>query len=284
MGSHLNGPIARVLIGLMCAALCGAAGAKTLQDCDGVMRKLDSAAAIQCLQPLAQAGDPQAEWLLGEQYGIVNASTHDADKSAFWLKKAAEHGEIDAQVALAYLYRQGDGVPKDLAEAMKWFRAAADRGDPNAQVNVGLMYFKGWGTPKDVGQAIIWERKAADRGGQPFAMEAELSIAETYLKGDGVPRDYPEAARWFRRAAEHGDPSAYLTLAQMDEKGLGGPPDLLEAYVGYVIALAWLRDQHSPDQVTGLVARHRDDVAAKLTDAQKTKADRLVREYKVGVH
>ncbi len=279
---RINGPIAGLLAGVMSAALNSAAAGRP-QDCSDLTPPGDSTAAIRCVQPLAQAGDAKAELLLGERYNIVNEATYDAEKSASWLTKAAEHGEIAAQVMVGDLYREGNGVPKDLTEAMRWYRAAADRGDQRAQFFMGMMYLKGWGTPKDMVQAINWERKAADQHG-PLGTTAEASIAGIYLEGDGVPKDYAEAARWFRRAAEHGDPSAYFSLAQMDEKGLGGPPDLIEAYVGYSIALAWLQDQHVSDQVTGMVTEHRDIVAARLTDAQRTKATRLVREHTVGAH
>lgn len=265
------------------ADLFGTAAAATLKDCEDASRAGDSAAAIQCLQPLAQTGNSHAEMLLGVQYGVVNKPTYDAEKSAFWTKKAAEQGDVEAQLMAGFMYRKGEGVPRDLAESMKWFRNAADRGDEDAQFQLGVIYFKGWGTPKDVEQAISWLRKAADHGG-PLALSAEEDIAGVYLKGDGVPPDYAEAVRWFRRAAEHESPTAYLTLAQLDEKGLGGPPDPVEAYVAYSIALAWLQDQHAPANVTGLVVKHRDGVAAKLTAAQKMKADFLVHESKNSIH
>jgi len=280
----VNRSIAGLLVGVVGAVLCGGiAAADPLEDCMRVTRTGNGPAGVRCLEPLAQAGDPQAELRLGEQYGVVNESTYDPAKSAIWLRKAAEQGQIDAQVMLAYAYREGEGVPKDMVEAMRWYRTAADRGDQRAQSDMGLMYFKGWGTPRDVGQAISWWRKTADRGG-PLASFAEGSIASIYLKGDGVPQDYAAAAHWFRKAAEHGDPSAYLSLAQIDEKGLAGPADPVEAYVGYSIALAWLHGSNGAGQVVDLIAKHRDDVAAKLTAEQIATANRLIRERRASIH
>ncbi len=271
--------IAGILVGVMGVAFYNTADADPLRDCADLHRTAGAAAVIGCLQPLAEAGDPEAELRLGEEYGIADGSTSDPEKSAVWLKRAAEHGKIDAQVMVGDLFRQGVGVSKDLTEAMKWYRVAAERGDQRAQYLMGLMYFKGWGTPRDVGQAISWEHKAADQNG-PMTTVAEASIAGIYLKGDGVPQDYSEAAHWFRRAANHGSPSAYLSLAQLDEQGLGGPSNLVEAYVGYSIALSWLQNQRGTAQVIGTVARHRDDVASKLTAAQKAIADGVVRKHR----
>lgn len=132
-------------------------------------------------------------------------------------------------------------------------------------------------------QALAWEHKATEQGG-PFALTAEESIAGIYLKGDGVPQDYAEAARWLRRAGEHGSPTSYLTLAQLDEKGLGGPPDPFEAYVGYSIALTWLKGQQGPTNLTEAVAKHRGDVAAKLTPTQISRADEIVRKHGQAAH
>jgi TPR repeat protein len=276
---HRKRLTAGLVICVALAILPGICSADPVDHCPNSLDHGDEVAAIKCLQALADAGNRRAEMLLGAVYGTANLQSYDAARSAYWTRKAAEHGEISAQVMIAYLYREGKGVPKDPAEAMKWYRTAADSGDQLAQFNLGLMYFRGWGTRRDVVQALDWERKAADQHG-PVTATAEASIAGIYLKGDGVPRDYAEAARWFRRAAEHGSPGAYFSLAQMDEKGLAGSPDPSEAYVGYSIALAWLQDQHSPAQLIGSVAQDRDDVAAKLTAAQKLKADRVVRDYR----
>ena len=272
-----------MLAGMMGVAVASAVLAAPVEACADATRQGDGAAAVRCLEPLAKAGDPQAELLLGEQYATVNEPIYDLQKSAIWFRKAAEHGQLDAQTEVGDLYLHGDGVPKDPAEALKWYRTAADRGDQRAQFQMGLMYFRGWGTPRDVGQAISWERKAADQPG-PFGMDAEMSIAEIYRKGDGVPTDYAEAARWFRRAAQHGDPSANLSLAQLDERGLGGPPDPVEAYVEYTLALAWLQNSNAPGQAMDFVTKHRADVAAKLTAEQREAADRSIRDRASSAH
>jgi TPR repeat protein len=268
---------------IVAAVLSGAAAAATLKDCESAIDSGDGATAVQCLQPLALAGDPKAERLLADQYGTVNEPTHDPEKSALWMKKAAEHGDLEAQVMVGYMYRQGEGTPKDLARSVKWFRSAAIRGDQDAQFQLGVMLFKGWGTPRDVDQALSWLRKAADQDG-PAAAVADLSIAGLYLKGNGVPKDDVEATRWFRRAAARGSPAAYLSLAQLDESGVGVPRDPVEAYVGYSIALAWLKDWHTAAQSTSAIAGRRDVAAAKLTPDQKTKADLRVHAWKGSVH
>jgi hypothetical protein len=254
--------------------------ADPFQHCVALLKNEEQAAAISCLQPLAEAGDVRAEAELGIEYSVANEPAYDPDKSAIWLKKAAEHGSADAQFQLGGLYADGKGVPKDLSEAMRWRRKAADGGLQLAQIDLALMYVKGLGGPKDAVQAISWLRKAADQGG-PWGMTAEQYIGDIYLRGDGVAQDYAEAASWLRKAAQHGSARAYLTLAQLDEKGLGGPADPYQAYVEYSIALTWLHSTGVSGPLPEAVATRRADVAAKLTAVQKTQADRFARDHAI---
>ena len=145
-GQRVNGLVTTGVVALALAACSGTALAGTLKECVALYRPGQAAAAIQCVHPLAEAGDAKAEAALGSLYGIANEPTYDAKKHAFWTRKAAEHGDLQSQVFAGYLYRQGEGAPKDLAESIRWFRTAAKRGDQDAEVNLGLMYLKGWGT------------------------------------------------------------------------------------------------------------------------------------------
>jgi uncharacterized protein len=265
------------------AAVSSPCAADQADRCNDSLNHGDDAAAIKCLQPLADAGNAKAEMLLGTVYGTVNLPAHDPAKSAYWTRKAAEQGNIDAQLSTAYLYRQGEGVPQDLTESLRWFRAAADRGNQIAQNELARVYLNGMGTAKDPAQALAWERKAAEQRG-PLTALAEEGVGSMYMKGDGVPQNYAEASRWFRRSAEHGFPNAYLMLAQLDEKGLAGTPDPFEAYVGYSVVATWLRNQHGPTNITDEVAKHRDAVAAKLTSAQRVRADDLAQQRQKTIH
>jgi uncharacterized protein len=54
-------------------------------------------------------------------------------------------------------------VPQDDAEAVKWYRKAADQGDAFAQLNLANMYDNGQGVPQDDVQALKWFNLAAAR-------------------------------------------------------------------------------------------------------------------------
>ncbi len=54
-----------------------------------------------------------------------------------WMLKEAEAGNPDAQFVLARYYGSGHGVPKDPKAAAEWLRKAADAGQPQANVELG---------------------------------------------------------------------------------------------------------------------------------------------------
>ena len=92
------------------------------------------------------------------------ASNGFCENSTEELRKAAEKGDVSAQLILGRAYKLGEGVPKDLSESIKWYRKAAEQGLATAQFNLGLAYFNGTGVPKDETEAVKWYRKAAEQG------------------------------------------------------------------------------------------------------------------------
>ena len=59
------------------------------------------------------------------------------------LRVRAEAGDAEAQFLLGFSYDIGRGVPQDDAEAVRWYRLAADQGHAGAQYELGNMYALG---------------------------------------------------------------------------------------------------------------------------------------------
>jgi TPR repeat protein len=76
----------------------------------------------------------------------------------------ADAGNAEAQSALAGLYMNGLGVRQDLGEAAKWYERAARQGDAVAQLNLGDLYAKGRGVRRDLVEAHLWLGLAANQG------------------------------------------------------------------------------------------------------------------------
>jgi uncharacterized protein len=80
-----------------------------------------------------------------------------------WLP-LAEQGEPKAQFFLGFMYDFGQGVPEDNEEAVKWYQLAAGLGDSRAQLFTGFMYDFGQGVPEDDQKAIKWYQLASGQG------------------------------------------------------------------------------------------------------------------------
>jgi len=147
--------------------------------------------------------------LLGATVAIAQEATSvRADSS---LRERAMEGDSAAQAALAYLYEQGQGVPKAYNEAFRWYLKAAEKGKAIAQLKVGLLYFSGPGTQQDPASGTMWVRRAAEQG-QPTA---QTLAAGTYL----ASRDYAKALDLYRKAAEGGDDQAQEVLGSIYTSG-----------------------------------------------------------------
>ena len=76
----------------------------------------------------------------------------------------AERGDPSAQFRLGSLYENGDGVPRDFATARQWYEKAAAQGDAKAQFYLGIQSAYGEGGPLDLVQAHMWYSLAAGNG------------------------------------------------------------------------------------------------------------------------
>jgi uncharacterized protein len=93
----------------------------------------------------------------------------------------ADQGDPVAQYNLGLLFLDGHGVPQSPAQAVDWFRRAAEQGYAPAQHNLGAMYGSGQGIKRDYVQAYKWLNLCAAKGYAGCASQRDL-IAKK-LKG-----------------------------------------------------------------------------------------------------
>jgi TPR repeat protein len=136
--------------------------------------------------------------------GVNAARTGDYPTAFRLLTPFAEAGNPDAQFVLGVLYERGRGVPEDTEVAARWYRRAAEQGLPEAQNNLGALYSAGEGVPHDHAEAKKWWSLAAERG---FG-RSQLNLAGLYLEGEGVSQDYVQAYKWASLAALLGEAEA----------------------------------------------------------------------------
>jgi len=116
----------------------------------------------------------------------------DPKQLVYWWTKAAEQGNVNAQLWLGVFYEGGrNGLKRDYVEAFKWLSIAAKQGQPDAQFTLGQMYEYGEGVPQDYELAAYWYRKAADHtmnlGGAGVGAN---SLLQLYQDGHATPQDY----------------------------------------------------------------------------------------------
>jgi uncharacterized protein len=125
----------------------------------------DYAGAIAEWRPLADRGDADAQFNLGQAYKMGRGVTASPGVAQSWYEKAAKQGHEQAQVNIGLLLYNGGRRQ----EAMPWIRKAADLGDPRAQYILGTELFNGDLVAKDWPRAYALMLKAADGGVPPAA-------------------------------------------------------------------------------------------------------------------
>jgi len=156
----------------------------------------------------------------------------------------------------------------DYTTALKLLRPLGKQGDADALNMLGFMYEHGQGVPSSLTDAVKYYRLAADKG----STGAQITLGFLYYGAleESVPQDLEQAAMWFRAAADQGSRLAQGQLGRMYQKGEGVPQDYVLAYKWYnLAAVRWIA-----------YARARDAIAANMTTAQITEAQRLAREWK----
>jgi hypothetical protein len=118
------------------------------------------ARAMQLLQPLAERGDPQAQYRVAIMAQVGLGMVKNCAIAVQWMRAAAEQGYALAQHGLGFMYFQGECTKADPAEAARWFRMAADQGLAGSQATLASMYEKGVGVAQDAAEAAKWRALA----------------------------------------------------------------------------------------------------------------------------
>ncbi|HEY0014641.1 MAG TPA: SPOR domain-containing protein [Allosphingosinicella sp.] len=136
-------------------------------------------AAIREWRPLADAGDADAQFNLGQAYRLGRGVPANLPLALEWFEKAARqgHGQAEANLGLSLFQNN------QRERAIPWLQRAAERGDPRAQYYLGTAHFNGDLVATDWPRAYALMKRAADQG-LPQArqsltqMEAHLSPSD----------------------------------------------------------------------------------------------------------
>jgi TPR repeat protein len=154
--------------------------------------KKDFQTARELWLPLAEQGEPRAQFFLGFMHDMGFGVPEDDKKALKWYQLAAEQGDSRAQLFTGYIYDFGNGVPEDDQKAVKWYRLASEKGFEQAKINIYNL------AKKNVPEALKILTTDAENG----EVKAQYDLAVMYQAGRGVPQDHREAVKWYQLAAE----------------------------------------------------------------------------------
>jgi TPR repeat protein len=93
--------------------------------------------AYDVLYPFAQAGNADAEELIGVMYAMGLGVEKDDVRAFEWYMRSSLKGHPGAQSGIGWYYEVGRGITEiDLVRAYLWYGLSAIGGDPDAAVSI----------------------------------------------------------------------------------------------------------------------------------------------------
>ena len=126
--------------------------------------------AVAIWRPLADAGDADAAFNLGQAYRLGRGVLVDLATAQVWLERAAQKGHPDAQTTLGLLLFQNGNQ----AEGLRWLKISAERGEARAMLVYGTALFNGDSVAQDPVLGYAYVSRAAAQGLEP----AKTTVAQ----------------------------------------------------------------------------------------------------------
>jgi len=114
-----------------------------------------------------------------------------------WYRRAADHGDSDAQANLSYMYESGTGVARDYDKAIQWARESAEHGNSQGQFNLAAAYGGGRGVPQDNVESYKWYLLSEAAGNKQAT--ARLQDLAKRMSGEQVAEAQRRASDWAAR-------------------------------------------------------------------------------------
>ena len=160
----------KLLVALAIAGWALPASGQSVRAGIDAWQKGDATGAVAIWRPLADQGDADAAFNLGQAYRLGKGVPLDLAKAQDMFERAARKGHVDAQTTLGLLlFQNGNRVA-----ALRWLKGAADVGEPRAMLVYGTALYNGDGVPQDPVTAYALISRAAAQGLPP----AQATLAD----------------------------------------------------------------------------------------------------------
>ena len=133
-------------------------------------QQADYEAAVKIWRPLAEAGDADAAFNLGQAYRLGRGLPTSLAAAQTWYERASRKDHLEAQATLGLLLFNGG----NRVGGLRWLKTAADRGEPRAALVYGTALFNGDAIVRDPMLAYAYVSRAAAQGLPP----AKTTLAE----------------------------------------------------------------------------------------------------------
>jgi TPR repeat protein len=185
--------------------------------------KRDYKTARELWLPLAEQGDPRAQFFLGFMQDMGFGVPEDDKKALKWYQLAAEQGDSRAQLFAGFIYDFGNGVPKDDQKAIKWYQLAAEQGFMQAKAAIYNL------AKKNIPEALKILRADAENGEVKDQYALRMMLGAMYEFGQGVSHDDNKAFKWYMLAAEQGNADAKAAIYNLAKKNIPEALKILRA-------------------------------------------------------
>ena len=176
------------------------------------------------LRKAANTGDEQAQYMLSKMYFEGRGVQKNTEIAVEWIKKSLEQNYKEAYYMLGYIAEKENS---DYVEAIRNYKHAAELGSPYAQTRLGWLYEKGIGIAADAGIASDYYQKAIE---QDFANE------QYYIGCKLEHKHENDAAEFFENAAILGHMYAQCKLGDIYRNGTGRIRDYDKAFEYYSLS------------------------------------------------
>ncbi|KAF9908003.1 hypothetical protein EC991_010351 [Linnemannia zychae] len=171
---------------------------------------------IERLKDDAEEGSIDAQMELATIYANGQGVPQDYREASVWYFEAVKAGHIGARVKMGWLYENGLGVIQDYQMALEFYQKAAEHNDPEGQTCIGDINYYGRGWPVDYYTAMYFYTRAAAEHYGP----AQMKVADMYITGTGIPQNYEAASIWIYMAVKDGYPEGQVLYGRWHEEGI----------------------------------------------------------------
>lgn len=146
---------------LIAAALFGsAAPPRTVHAGIEAWQRADYSAAVAIWRPLAEQGNVEAAFNLGQAYRLGRGVPINIAAAVTWYQRAALKGHPDAQATLGLLLFENG----DQARGLRWLEASAEQGEARSLLVYGTALVNGDGVKRDPVRGYAYVSRAAAQG------------------------------------------------------------------------------------------------------------------------